>query len=248
MLNLFKRKKGMNFARTVDEVEGAVFEVVRDLGFKRHGRTLHRFVSGDISQVIAFQYGRDAGLFINYGIRVPECHERVFHPVTDKKYYHEYECTLRSRSGTVSGKKESRYDLSRSKERIIGAIIKEIENVVLPVFDVLKDRKAILENREKYPLFDDFGATRLLDECMIYGNLGDMEKAKEAFERYYDAAVDEYNAAKNDGRKIYMRRGERIVFMGQDIRAKKRGYVTLYGTDRGHIDYLERLANDLGLR
>ncbi len=37
-------------------IESAVFRKLRPLGFTRHGSTLHRFVSGDISQVIPFQY------------------------------------------------------------------------------------------------------------------------------------------------------------------------------------------------
>lgn len=36
--------------------------------------------------------------------------------------------------------------------------------------------------------------------------------------------------------------------MGQDITAEKDGYVSLYGADHGHIDYLDELAVRLGLR
>jgi hypothetical protein len=36
--------------------------------------------------------------------------------------------------------------------------------------------------------------------------------------------------------------------MGQDITAEKDGYVTLYGANHGHIDYLDELAVALGLR
>ena len=36
--------------------------------------------------------------------------------------------------------------------------------------------------------------------------------------------------------------------MGQDITAEKDGYVTLYGANHRHIDYLNKLAVSLGLR
>ena len=36
--------------------------------------------------------------------------------------------------------------------------------------------------------------------------------------------------------------------MGQDITAEKDGYVTLHGASHAHIDYLEELADTLGLR
>ena len=81
--------------------------------FKKYGRTLHRFVSEDISQVIHFQSGMPAHgmgglLCVNVGIRIPECSDRVFQPKAEKKkYYHDYDCTIRSRLGTVSGKQET---------------------------------------------------------------------------------------------------------------------------------------------
>jgi len=46
----------------------------------------------------------------------------------------------------------------------------------------------------------------------------------------------------------YLKKGERVVFMGQDDAAEKDGYVTLYGANHGHIDYLGELAVSLGLR
>ena len=51
-----------------------------------------------------------------------------------------------------------------------------------------------------------------------------------------------------NGRKHYLKKGERVIFMEQDITAEKDGYVTLYGANHGHIDYLDELAVSLGLR
>ena len=39
----------------IDYIESEVYKRIKPLGFRKHGRTLHRFVSGDISQVISFQ-------------------------------------------------------------------------------------------------------------------------------------------------------------------------------------------------
>ena len=88
----------------------------------------------------------------------------------------------------------------------------------------------------------------LLDECMIYGHLGNIEKAKELFELYYQSAVKEYNDLVENGHEQYLKKGERVIFMEQDITAEKDGYVTLYGANHGHIDYLDELAVSLGLR
>ena len=64
-------------------IEKNVYEYLKPLGFKKYGRTLHRFVDGDISHVINFQNGCPSKgvfdiLWINLGIRVPECANRKF--------------------------------------------------------------------------------------------------------------------------------------------------------------------------
>ena len=248
-----KKPTEINTVQIADQIESAVLDFLKPYGFKRHGRTLHRFVSGDVSQVIHFQVGTPQrgmkGLMcVNIGIRVPECAERVFYPINDKKYYQEHECTLRSRLGTVKGKKEAWYDLTKPTEKTISSILKEINGVVLPTFEVLKDRKAILELREQYSSFDTFNSTRLLDECMIYGHLGNPEKAKQRFEEYYQSAMDEYNDKMQNGFRFYLEKGNRIVYMGQTVTAEKDGYVTLHGASRAHIDYLDELAAALKLR
>ena len=254
MFGLFKKATEINTTQIVDEIEAAVLEFVKPYGFKKHGRTLHRFVSGDISQVIHFQSGMPTKgmggqLCVNLGIRIPECSERTFQPKTEnKKYYHEYECTIRSRLGTVSGKQETWYDLHKKTDKIIKSIIEEIDQYVLPAYEVLNSRESILAYRKLYPMLDDMNSLILLDECMIYGHIGNTEKAKELFELYYQYAVKEYNDLVENGHKQYLKKGERVIYMGQDITAEKDGYVTLYGANHGHIDYLDELATNLGLR
>lgn len=254
MCSFLKKAKEIHVPQIVDEIENAVFTHLKPYGFKKYGRTLHRFVSHDISQVIHFQSGRPLNgmgglLCVNVGIRVPECVEREFHSQSQKKkYYHEYECNIRSRLGTVSGKAERWYDLRKSTKRIIKSILKEIDKFVLPTFEILSDREAILTHRAHFPSFDTFDNTLILEESMIYGHYGDIEKAKERFELYYRLIVDEYNDNCQNGEKLYLKKGERVIFMGQDITAEKDGYVTLYGGNHSHIDYLDELAIKLGLR
>ncbi len=254
MFDFLKKKTEINTTQIVDEIEAAVYEHVKPYGFKKYGRTLHRFVSEDISQVIHFQsgmptHGMSGLLCVNLGIRIPECSERTFQPETEKKkYYHEYECTIRSRLGIVSGKKETWYDLRKKTEKIIKSILDEIDQYVLPAYEALNSRDAILAYRKEYPLLDNMVHLISLEECMIYGHLGNIEKAKELFDAYYEIAVAEYNDRMINGHKQYLKKGERVVYMGQDITAEKDGYVTLYGASHGHIDYLDGLAVSLGLR
>lgn len=122
MLSIFKSKK-LSSTECVDIIENFVYEYVKPFGFRKYGRTLHRFVDGDISQVINFQNGCPSKgiygiLWINIGIRVPECVERKF-TITEplKKYYHEYECNIRTRLGSLVDRKDSFYDLKKIHKR-----------------------------------------------------------------------------------------------------------------------------------
>lgn len=241
--------------QAIDAIESAVYAGVKKFGFRKHGRTLHRFVSEDISQVINFQCGqayRDETdrMWVNIGIRVPECSKMEFFPSKPaKKYYKEYECTIRSRLGLIDGVAEKCFEITGDAGAAAEEILNDLLNKAVPVFDILSDRRAILARRRDYPTFDMFGRNLiLLEEAMIYGHIGEAGKAKKCFETHYRKALDEYNDHMANGRRCYLRKGERLVFMGQDITAREDGWVTIYGASRGHLDYLDELAAKLGLR
>ena len=184
----------------LDRIEDAVYAELKPLRFRRYGRTLHRFVSGDISQVIHFQLGEARRgenhlLYVNVGIRVPECVERSFLADQEqKKYYHEYECNMRSRLGTVEGREEACYDLRKSADDIQADILRQITEIVIPAFDVLGSRDGILLHRREYPQFDKFNDHLiLLEEAMIYGRRGDRKKAAELFRQHYEQSGDNRN-------------------------------------------------------
>ena len=58
MIGIKKIDPTLDTTKVLDAIEKAVHTVVKPYGFRKHGRTLHRFVSGDISQVINFQLGQ----------------------------------------------------------------------------------------------------------------------------------------------------------------------------------------------
>ena len=193
MFDFLKEPCGnINTTEIINEIENSIYLNLKPLGFRKHGRTLHRFVDGDISQVINFQcglaYRNETHLMaVNIGIRVPECFLREFR--TDepqKKYYHEYDCNIRSRLGTIKGGKESCYDLRKDTQRITDDILNQINRYVLPAFEVLNSRDAILKERKNYRNFDILNRDLiLLEEAMIYGKMGDLETATACFKRYY---------------------------------------------------------------
>ena len=211
---MFKKNR-LTSVQTVDLVEKQVYEFLKLSGFKKYGRTLGRFVDTDMFQVVNFQIitpgkinlktgeiknEKKQKLVINLGIRIPECAERTFSPVKNEKYYHEYDCNIRSELAC-------KFPLERKSEKIAKDIISELEKYVLPVFNVLSTRESVLSGRKKRLEFDQFHANMvLLDEAMIYGRLGHVDKATELFNEHYRL------------------------------------------TDhRGHLEYLETLADKLGI-
>ncbi len=239
----------------LDQIEAGVYRELKKHGFRKSGRTLHRFVSGDISQVVNFQCGQSYReethlMWVNLGIRVPECCEKSFFPSEPlKKHYKEYECNIRSRLGSIDGTAERCFDLSEGSGEALPEILRDLTEKVLPVFDLLSSREAILAHRREYPSFDIlFRHLILLDEAMIYGHLGDLEKARERFDTYYQEFRATFLDEETNGRQVYLRKGQRLITGGQDITAEEDGWFTVYGGNRGHMEYLDRLAVKLGFR
>ena len=88
------------------------------------------FVSGDLSQVIHFQCGLPSAgpaqqMWVNLGIRIPECDERTF-PIATKRYYREYNCTLRSRLGSIDGRQELCFDLRKQPSQLLNQILPDV--------------------------------------------------------------------------------------------------------------------------
>lgn len=242
----------------LDVIENIVYQQLKEQGFRKYGRTLHRFVSGDISQVIHFQSGKPAdgmaGIFcVNIGVRVPECVELQFQPTEPmKKYYKEHECNIRTRLGKVISGKDDWYSFEKP-EKTGNMILSQLTEKVVPVLDILCSREAILKHRRDYASFDTLNSRRILfEEAMIYGHLDDMEKAKDLFHQYRDQCIDEYEYKKKHGRKVWLNQGNRMVFKDQDgnlqdITASEDGYVTVFDAKHAHIDYIEDLGKRLGL-
>lgn len=182
----------------VNEIQKEVHKLLNPLGFRKFGRTEHRFVDGDISQVVNFQLGQaylgDSHLLrVNIAIGVPECMvDHVGQQPKAKKYYKEYECNIRSELGSVEGKKESVYDLRKPVGSIIADILRQLRDTVLPAFAVLNSREAILAHRREYPQFDLLNDHLILrEEAMILRHMGDPEGATAKYDAYLHDMIHE---------------------------------------------------------
>lgn len=180
----------------VNEIQKEVHKLLKPLGFRKFGRTEHRYVDGDISQVVNFQLGQaylgeTHLLMVNIAIRVPECmYCMLGQPM--KKYYKEYECNIRSELGAVEGKKESVYDLRKNVESIIADILRQLSDTVLPAFTVLNSREAILAHRREYRRFDLLNDHLILrEEAMMLRHMGDPDGATAKYDAYLQDMIHE---------------------------------------------------------
>ena len=256
----FGKPNNLPSTETVDIIEKIVYAQLKPLGFRRHGRTLHRFVDGDISQVVHFQNACPAkGIFdvlwVNLGIRVPESMDRTFHPKQPpKKYYHEYECNIRTGLCTLAYGKDTSYTLRIDPEVTAEEILQQLFAHAIPVFERLSSREAIAKYRRDFPQFDSLNRRLiLLEEAMIYGRKGDLTTAHALFREYYRDALAQYEDIRENGSRHFLRKNEKVTYLNrktnktETIVAPSDGYVTLFNANRGHVDYLEDLARELDI-
>ena len=243
---------------TVKIIEKIVYDHLKPFGFKKHGRILHRFVEGDISQVVHFQSdisadGSFEALWINLGIRVPECQLKKFiisEPI--KNYYHLSACNLRSGlCGT--GKTGSWFLLHKSEpKQIIKNIIEQLDENVIPTFETLNSRDNILKYRKDYPDYS-FLDMMILEEAMIWGRRGELAEANRLFNVYYQNCLAKYNDEFENGYQRHLYKGQSVTYLNpktkksETVIATHDGYYTIFGADRGHLNYLENLAKELGI-
>jgi len=254
MFSLFKKKtRRIDPTEVLDQIESIVYAQLKPLGFRRHGRTLHRFVSGDISQVIDFQY-HYYNFYVNAGIRIPECEIQTFTiPINDKKYYRLENCQITTRLGCYGGQKKNCFDLKKDPSRNAKTICDEITKWILPMFDALNSREQILAHRKDYSLLDSNFFQSALDEVFIYGCRGDIETAKARFSAYYKRGLAIYEREQTKGHLVWLRMGESITAKDKngEIRtyiAKFPRYVRIYSPNDIHLKYLDQLAEKLGIR
>lgn len=208
MIEMQKQYPDLDVPKTLNRIQKALQAELKPLGFTKHGRTHHRFVDGDISQVINFQcgqsiYDRTHLVVVNVAVRIPEVALGGFHGDAEpKKYYKEYECNLRSRIGLIGVKEDvpttySTYtanevrvfDLSGDVDEIIEDLLLRARNQVLPFFERYGSRDAILKDLQEKsqsalrPKNDEYEGD--LAMTMIYGRRGEMDKAYEAYNRYF---------------------------------------------------------------
>ena len=258
MFSFFKHNK-LSTTESVDIIENMLYENLRPLGFKKFGRSLHRFVETDISQVVTFQNGCPQKgilgvMWVRIGIRVPESADMEFILTSPlKKYYPAEACNMCADLGKLmhTDKKDISYNLKKNPQKIGKEVAEKIEKYAMPVFELMNSRDSILAHRAEYPCFGN-NHLILLEEAMIFGRRGKIPEATQRLNAYYQKVYNEYIFNLEYGEQVYLRKGCSITAYNtrlgrlETITADKDGYVTLYTNGpKGHLEYIEKLAQKL---
>jgi hypothetical protein len=188
------------FAAALDEVQKPVTALLKNLGFKRRGRTYNRTVSDGLIHAVNFQMGqfpigdyvipglRESfyGRFtINLGVMLPA----VLKLESDRdppSFVPEYYCEIRARLGSLAYKEDVWWDLDHQIARTTASILELMDQRGIPFLDQFKDYSSVLGYLDKAGNFPSSNKGRsALVGALICVATGDRSRAA----AFFDAAI-----------------------------------------------------------
>ena len=189
----------------LNDLQSAVHkELLKINGFKKSGRTFNRISSDGIIEVINFQSGRHefgneipglrenlyGNFTINIGICIPEYYEHRFDKT--KKFYQEYDCSIRTRIGSlIKDGEDVWWELRQSYlEEQIDRIIQLLNDVGLKWLEQLNSRENIYQNWESIAKNYNLSNNAKLNIATIQ-ILNNIESGKDLYKEYYKSTEKE---------------------------------------------------------
>ena len=186
------------YATALDTIQKPVTELLHTIGFKKSGRTYNRTVGDGMIHVMNFQMGQFPignyvipgirenlyGKFtVNFGIFLP-CVVKMERGEWSKKICPEYDCEIRARLGELVEKRDVWWSLDKSPQETGELIARLIEKYGLPFLSRYTNYASVLSDyRSNGSIFDTNIGRSALVAAMIYYHIGEMESAKECFDR-----------------------------------------------------------------
>jgi len=190
----------MNKAKEIlNELQAAVHkELLKTSGFKKNGRTFNRISDDGLIEVINFQSGRHefgnvipgfrenlyGNFTLNLGICIPEYYKHQYNKT--KKFYQEYDCSVRSRIGSlINNGEDVWWELKQSylKDQI-DRIKQLLNDVGLKWLEQLNSREKIYQNWEQVSQNFNLSAPAKLNIATIQ-ILNNIESGKILYKEYY---------------------------------------------------------------
>jgi hypothetical protein len=202
---------GSALAHTLDQLQALLDPMLRQFGFRKHGRIYNRSTADGLTHVIGFQMGRSDppgtiyipglrenlyGLFaVNLGVYVPEV-ARDHGGREAKSVVHEYNCCIRTRLKRKANK-DLWWTISDG-----GPLVAEISELIqaeaLPLFQRFENRDQILDEFQAAPDSTELMAVPRIVCAIILLHRGQREEARRLL------AAQARDHTRNPGHRAYV--------------------------------------------
>lgn len=189
----------------MDELQGRLNPLLRQFGFRRHGRTYNRVTSDGLTQVVGFQmgafdppgttyfpglrenlYGR---FTVNLGVYVPEvAREHGGGPA--KAVVHDYNCCVRARLGQVTGR-DLWWGISAAGS-LLAEMHERLQEEAFPFFRAFESREQIVREFRMDPDSVLSPTPRIVCAIILFFR-GDRDEAHHLLMQQVRDAVDHPN-------------------------------------------------------
>jgi Domain of unknown function (DUF4304) len=198
-------------AVSLDTLQTHLNPLLRQAGFRKHGRTYNRTTIDGLTHVLGFQmgsfdppgtmhipglrenlYGR---FTVNLGVYVPEV-ARNHGAGEAKSVVHDYKCSIRTRLGRTENK-ELWWKISTS-EPLLSEFQERLQNEALPFFQRFENRDQILSEFRTATHRTELMAVPRIVCAIILLNRGDRESARDLL------AAQAREQTRNPGHSAYV--------------------------------------------
>ncbi len=186
------------FAAALDEAQKPLTSLLKNLGFRRKGRTYNRPVGDKLVHVVNLQMGQfPIGDYVIPGIRESLCGRftvnlgvllpavlRLERSRDPPAFAHEYDCEIRDRLGTLAFGEDTWWDLDHQVPETATSIVDLMDRVGLPFLDQFESYSSVLSYLERTgPLPSKNEGRSALAGALICCDLGERERAAMFFDR-----------------------------------------------------------------
>jgi len=187
---------------SLDEIQKAVFAILKPQGFKQKGRTFNRQIEKGLIQVINFQSGQypigdyeipglKDNLYGKFTVNLGVCIEGLYRfqwPDKKNTFYKEYDCQIRERLEPLMNGKDQWWPLVKDLDKTTNEIIQGLSTVGLQWFEGINTLDKVIDKNGKQPYNTTPRAK--LDTALIVW-FDDKIKGSKLFKEYLDNIADD---------------------------------------------------------
>jgi len=184
------------FAKKLDIIQAEAHTYLRQVGYRKKGRTFNKSLDSGLIHVVNFQMGRRSlsGQFtINLGIFIPEIYKLLwFWEEDEPKFVDHGDCEIINRIGDLKPSSEDLWwDLKKNTRRLSKTIMVHLDKYGLPYLNKLNTQEDIIQEWNKHGDTVGFNHRSGLSVAILLAKSGQEEKAQSLLINEYELHIDE---------------------------------------------------------